>query len=233
MEVRVVRVRPVLALLVLCASVAGCGDKKSPSAPTPPATPTRIIALEGNMAFGNIEIGSSFAATLRIRNTGTETLQITGMTVPSGIGPVYSVDWRDGTIAAGASQAVTVRFTPTAAQSYTGNLTVNGNQTSGANTIQLSGTGVFPPRPNFSRSGVGDTVFDMPLDVARIHVVATYNGSSQNFVLRVGGRLLVNEIIGTCCGNVPRYEGTLLTGGGGVTEVRISSGVSWLIEEIR
>jgi hypothetical protein len=227
------RARSALALALVCLSVSACGDKKSPTTPTPPPTPTRLIALEGNMAFGNIEIGSSFTATLRIRNTGTEALQITGMTVPAGSGSVYSVDWRDGSIAAGASQAVTVRFTPAAAQSYNGTLTVNGNQTGGTNTIPISGTGVFPPRPNFSRSGVGDTVFDMPLDVARIRVVGTYNGSSQNFIMRIAGRLIVNEIIGTCCGNVPRYEGTLLTGGGGTVEIRSSSGVSWVIDEIR
>jgi hypothetical protein len=224
-------VRRFVLLVSLALAAAGCG-KDSPTAPTQPSTPTRIMRLEANMNFGTVEVGNSVERILRIYNDGTETLNITGMTGP-GAGSVVTANWTSGGIAPGTSQASTIRFTPTTAQAYTGTMTVNGNQTSGTNTLPFTATGVFPPRPDFFRSGVGDTVFDMPLDVARIHVVATYNGSSQNFVLRVGGRLLVNEIIGTCCGNVPRYEGTLLTGGGGVTEVRISSGVSWSIQEIR
>jgi hypothetical protein len=230
-EVSVVRRVSALCLLSLALLASGCGND-SPTAPTPPPTPTRIITLEGVLAFGNVGIGATESRIIRIFNLGTEALTITGMT-SAGAGTVFSADWTQGTIAPGSNQTVTFRFTPTAAQSYNGTLTVNGNQTSGTNTMAITAAGVFPPRPNFSRSGVGDTVFDMPLDVARIRVVGTYNGSSQNFIMRIGGRLIVNEIIGTCCGNVPRYEGTLLTGGGGLVEIRSSSGVSWLIEEIR
>lgn len=225
--------RRLVLCLLLSLSIAGCGgDKSSTTAPTPPPSATRVVVLEANLAFGNVGLGATETRTLRIYNTGNEALNITGMTSP-GAGTVFFADWNQGTIAPNSSQVVTFRFTPTTAQTYGGTLTVNGNQTSGTNTIPISGTGVFPPRPNFSRSGVGDTVFDMPLDVARIRVVGTYNGSSQNFIMRIGGRLIVNEIIGTCCGNTPRYEGTLLTGGGGTVEVRSSSGVSWSIEEIR
>jgi hypothetical protein len=230
MEVRV-RVRSLLALVVLSLCASACGDKDSPTAPTTPPAATRIIRLEGNMNFGSIQVGSSHEAVLRIHNDGNETLNVTGLTGP-GAG-VVTASWTSGGIAPGTSQASTIRFTPTTAQTYTGNVTVNGNHTGGTNTLPFSATGVFPPRPDFSRSGVGDTVFDMPLDVARIRVVGTYNGSSQNFIMRIGGRLIVNEIIGTCCGNVPRYEGTLLTGGGGAVEIRSSSGVSWSIQEIR
>lgn len=223
------RLRACLLTVIVVASA--CGDK-SPTAPTPPPTPTRIMRLEANMDFGTVRVGDSVERILRIYNDGTEALNITGMTGP-GAGSVVTATWTSGNIAPGTSQASTIRFTPTTAQSYTGTMTVNGNQTSGTNTLPFRAVGEFPPRPNFSRSGVGDTVFDMPLDVARIRVVGTYNGSSQNFIMRIGGRLIVNEIIGTCCGNVPRYEGTLLTGGGGLVEIRSSSGVSWLIEEIR
>jgi hypothetical protein len=30
----------------------------------------------------------------------------------------------------------------------------------------------------FSRTGIGDSVFDMPLDVSRIHIVGTYTGNT-------------------------------------------------------
>lgn len=219
-------------LIAWCLSVAGCSDS-SPTAPTPPATPTRVMVLEANLGFGNVEIGSSVTRELRIINTGTDVLNITGMTSPgAGAGGVFAASWTSGTIAPGAFQISVLRFTPTAAQTYGGTLTVSGNQTSGTNTIPISGTGVFPPRPDFFRSGMGDTVFDMPIDVARVRIIGTYTGNSSNFVVRIGGRLIVNELIGTGWGTT-RYDGTLLTGGGGVVAITNSSGVSWSIQEVR
>jgi hypothetical protein len=232
MEVRVVRVRLILAVLILSAYVSACGDK-SPTAPTPPPTPTRSIVLEANLNFGTVEIGSSVTRELRIINTGTDTLAITGMNSPgAGAGGVFVASWTSGSIAPGAFQISTLRFTPTAAQTYGGTLTVNGNQTSGTNTIPISGTGAFPPRPTFSRTGTGDTVFDMPIDVARVRIIGIYSGNSSNFVVRIGGRLIVNELLGTGW-SMTRYDGTLLTGGGGTVAITLSSGVQWSFEEIR
>lgn len=147
------------------------------------------------------------------------------MTGPAG----FTSSWTNGTIAPGMSQAVTIRFSPTAAQSYGGTLTVTADHTSGTNTIPISGTGV---RDIFRRNGSGDTVFDMPADVARIRVIGIYTGSSSNFIVKIGGRLIVNELLGTFWGQT-RYDGTLLTGGGGVVAITNSSGVAWSFEEIR
>ena len=77
----------------------------------------------------------------------------------------------------------------------------------------------------------GDTVCDMSSDVVPAHIVGTYTGYSSNFIVRIGGRLIVNELLGTGWGTT-RYEGTLLTGGG-VVEITNSSGVSWSVEEGR
>lgn len=213
-----------LTVLALSLVLVGCnGD--SPAGPTPAPTATRIIQLEADLAFGNIQVGTTFEAVLRIYNRGTEPLTVTGMTGPTG----YTSSWTSGTIAPGTSQAATIRFSPTAAQTYNGTLTVAANHTSGANTIPVSGTG---QREIFRRSGIGDTVFDMPLDVARVRIIGTYTQNSSNFIVRIGGRTIVNELLGTGW-NMTRYDGTLLTGGGGVTEVRLSSGVSWSFEEVR
>src|SRR5450759_303386 len=135
---------PVALLLTL----AACGGGSSPTTPTTPATPTRIISLDGSMAFGNIQTFTTFDESLRIHNNGTAVLTISGLTGPSG----YTADWTSGTIAAGSSQAVTIRFSPTAEQTYNGTLTVNGDQTSGTNTIAISGTGTRPPGPRTSFS---------------------------------------------------------------------------------
>jgi hypothetical protein len=209
---------------LLLANCGGNGGGSTPTAPTPPAQ-TRIIRLQAILEFGDVPVGSTADRELRIFNDGNSVLTVTGMTGPSG----YTASWTNGTIAAGSSQLSIVRFAPTAAQTYNGTVTVQGDQTSGINTTPISGRGL---RDLFRRSGTGDTVFDMPLDVARVHIVGIYTGFSSNFIVRIGGRLIVNELLGTGWGQT-KYDGVLLTGGGGVVSITNSSGVSWSFEEVR
>jgi HYDIN/CFA65/VesB-like, Ig-like domain len=199
----------VLGVLLL----ASCGGKggSSPAAPTPVAQ-TRIIRLEALLQFGDVPVGSSTTRDLRIYNDGNSTMTVTGMTGPSG----YTATWTSGTIAPGTSQVSVIRFSPTTAQTYDGTLTVQADHTSGSNTTAISGRGA---RDIFRRSGTGDSVFDMPLDVARVRIIGIYTGSSSNFIVRIGGRLIVNELLGTFWGQT-RYDGTLLTGGGASSRLR-------------
>jgi hypothetical protein len=121
-----------LVIVVLATSAAACNKDKTPTAPS-----TSVIALSGNLSFGSVTVGQTSTAQLTINNTGNADLTITGVSYPTG----FSGSFNTGTIAAGASQAVTVTFAPTAAQAYTGNITVTGNQSSGTNSIAVSGTG--------------------------------------------------------------------------------------------
>jgi uncharacterized protein YkwD len=129
-----------VALLVTLAATA-C-EKAGPTAPTPATTSasTRVISLSGSLAFGTVEIGKTLELALTIGNSGTETLSVTGITTPGG----YTLSWTSGTIAPGTSRQVTVRFAPTAAQSYDGTLGVTGDHTGGTSTAPLSGTGAAP-----------------------------------------------------------------------------------------
>jgi hypothetical protein len=105
---------------------------------------TRIISLSGDLDFGTVQLGSTPTKTLRISNTGNDTLQVTGINYPFS---VFSGDFV-GNIAPGDYENVTVTFAPTAAQTYSGTLTVNSNKTGGTNTITVSGTGggcINPP----------------------------------------------------------------------------------------
>ena len=113
------------------------------------AAPTRIISLSGNLAFGNVTVGSSAQSTLTIANNGNSTMTVSSISYPSG----FSGNWSSGTIAAGGSQNVTVTFSPSAAISYGGTVTVNANQTSGGNTIAAAGTGTITPTRIISLSG--------------------------------------------------------------------------------
>jgi len=113
------------------------------------STPTRIISLSGDLAFGSVLVGSSPQRILTINNTGSSTMTVSGISYPSG----FSGDW-SGTIAAGDSQPVTVTFSPTSTTSYGGTVTVNSDKTSGTNTIAASGTGTLtPPTRIISLSG--------------------------------------------------------------------------------
>lgn len=134
-------------VLVAAATIAaaGCGKDNNPTGPsntpTPPAQ-TRIIAVSGDLAFGQVEVGQSRDATFTIANTGNTALAVSGMTVSGGLSTHIVASWTSGSIAAGASQTVTVRFQPTAGGAFSGTVTINGDQTSGSNTLPISGTGV-------------------------------------------------------------------------------------------
>jgi hypothetical protein len=99
--------------------------------------PTRLISLSGNLAFGNVTVGSSSNQTLTINNTGNSTLTVSNIAYPDGFSGVWS-----GAIPSGGSTNLTVTFSPLVATNYAGNLTVNSDATSGVNTLAVSGTGV-------------------------------------------------------------------------------------------
>lgn len=129
-----------LSLALLPLTIACGGGDSSPTAPTPttPAATTRVIGVSGNLAFGDVPVGSSRDLSYTITNTGNATLTVTSTSVSGGLASQLSATWTNGTIAPGASQTVTVRFQPTTPGSYSGTVTVNGDQTSGSNTIAIS-----------------------------------------------------------------------------------------------
>src|SRR5687768_4295743 len=96
--------------LVTLLIATGCNKDKSPTAPSP----TSAITLTGNMAFGNVTVGTTATSTLTIANTGTADLTVTSVTYPNG----FTGTFASGTAPANGSQVVTVTFAPTAAQSY-------------------------------------------------------------------------------------------------------------------
>jgi hypothetical protein len=156
-----VRVGAFLAFVALALSVSVCGgNSSSPTTPTtssPPTTATRVIGLTGNLAFGNVAIGQEVSSTITITNSGNAVLTITGMTAP---GSVYTASATTGTIGAGGALPLQIFFKPTAAQSYNGTLTVNGNQTSGPNTLPISGTGTTVATTPPATFAVNGTVTD-------------------------------------------------------------------------
>jgi hypothetical protein len=146
------------------ASLAGCltllggcgGAATSPTSPSTPAT-TRIIGFgDSSLAFGDVTVGRRARLSLAVTNTGSAVLTITSVSAPGGAYKAY-LKTGDGTpIQPGQSQSIPIEFAPTAAQSYNGILTFNGDQTGGTSTILVSGTGTLPlaePAPFSATSG--------------------------------------------------------------------------------
>ncbi|MCC5841937.1 MAG: SUMF1/EgtB/PvdO family nonheme iron enzyme [Opitutales bacterium] len=109
----------------------------------PGATPTRVIRLTGDLAFGDVTVGQSAPRTLTIHNDGNSELSVSGITYPDGFSGASSVP----SIAAGGSRDVTVTFAPEAERTYGGNIVVSSDRTGGTNTRAASGRGVAGSGP--------------------------------------------------------------------------------------
>ncbi len=202
--------RPTLGLALLCLSgfVVACNGDKSPS-PTAPSTPTpTTVSLTGNVsAVGGAKLGG---ATVRIFdgvNAGKST-----STDGSGAYRFDGLTSGNGNLVATADGYDESRA---------------GVVINGTNTLNFTLRTTVP----WSRSGSGNTVFDMPTYITRVHIIGDYGGRTSNFIIWIGGRLIVNELVGTDWGEV-HYEGTHAVTGGTV-EVKNSNGVSWSITEER
>lgn len=97
-----------------------------------------VVSPSGDLDFGDVVSGQTASRELTLYNPGNAELSVSGITYPTG----FSGDWSGGTIAAGGRQLVTVSFTPTEAQSYSGNIEVNSDATEGAATLEAAGVGI-------------------------------------------------------------------------------------------
>jgi hypothetical protein len=216
--------------------IAACGGKKTPTEPTPTPTPTvtKIVRLSGAMAFGNIQVGSSFSATLGVANDGNTALNVTGMSGTGGITSILTPSRTSFVVQPGTQENVTMTFKPTAPTTYSGNISVTSDATSGSGTIAFSGTGSLDGIAIFSRSGTGDQVFDLPSYVTRIRVTANTPSSCQNFAMKAGSSLIINVILGTCSvADEKTHDGTYIVTAGATIQTQISSGVNWTVTEQR
>src|SRR5665213_903591 len=170
-------------------SDATSGGNTIAASGTGTVSPTRIISLGGNLAFGSVTVNSSAQSTLTIYNTGNSTMTVNSISYPSG----FSGSW-SGTISAGGSHAVTVTFSPTSATSYGGTVTVNSDATSGVNTIAASGTGT-QTQPAITSPIPGST-----LTSSSVTFQWSSGTSVTNYYLSVGNSSGTNDIYGQYLG---------------------------------
>jgi len=99
---------------------------------------------------------------------------------------------------------------------------------SGGSAVSATTTGSVAQL--FSRSGIVDTAFDLPSNVTRIRIQASFSGTAQNFVVKANGSPLVNAVVGTSV-NPSAFDATFSVQPGSTVEIVGSDGVSWSIEQ--
>lgn len=224
--------RRVAIILSIAGLVACGGGKGSPTAPTPAPTPTvtRNINVGGDVQFGAVQLGQTATGQLRITNNGNAVVTVTSISAPSSACvSMFSLGWTSGQIQPGATQMIAFRFAPTAVINCSGNVTVNSDATGGIISIAISASGTLDGLPLFVKNGRGNQVFDMPTYIRRVRIQGTWDRTSNsNFIVWVGGNLIVNEILRQSI----TYDGTHAVTGG---EVRIedSNQITWTITELR
>lgn len=108
---------------------------------------TKIIKLSGNMAYGEVDVDTPVWHNLLIENNGNSSLHIYSIDFPSG----YSIVWsNEFDIAQGDSKEISIKFSPTEAKYYSGEIVVNSDATGGTNTISVSGTGIMNDKPTIT-----------------------------------------------------------------------------------
>jgi hypothetical protein len=115
------------------------------------AAPAPVAAVTPSLAFGSHVLNTNTDLPLTLSNTGNA--QLTGITVgtfPAGfLRPNGGAGGTcGGTLNAGQTCTIVVRFRPTAAAAYNGTVSITaGNATVTGSPVTLTGTGVAPPPP--------------------------------------------------------------------------------------
>ena len=124
----------------IVSNAAGSPDTVTLSGTGIAATETLSFSTT-TVGFGNVNTGSSSTQTETITNTGNSNVQISQIAV-SGAG--YSLSGASAPVTLNPSQKLTfsIIFSPTAAGSDSGSVTITSNATGSPATITLSGTGV-------------------------------------------------------------------------------------------
>ncbi|MEU8074851.1 ThuA domain-containing protein [Catellatospora citrea] len=127
--------------------------------------PAVLAANPTSVAFGNQNVGTtSGGSPVTITNTGGTAAVISAVSASS----QFAASGCVGTLAAGATCAITVTFSPTSAGAKTGTLTVTSNASNPSLTVGLTGTGTTVQTPAtlaasptsiaFPNTNVGSTI---------------------------------------------------------------------------
>jgi len=103
----------------------------------------QISVIPASVSFGNVAVGVTNTQSFTIQNAGTANLSVT-QAVMAGTGFTLSGLTVPLSVVPGGSSTFSVGFTPGAASSFTGSLTLVSNTTNSPLVVALAGTGVSP-----------------------------------------------------------------------------------------
>ncbi len=166
--------------LVTVASDATSGAGTIAISGTGLPVPTRVIALSGDLAFGSVQVGFSASAVLHIANSGNQPLNVSGLSLPNG----FAASWNAGSIPAGAGQDVTITFTPTAANNYTGFVSVTSDATGGLGNIAISGLGMLAPPTRILTTGGNLNYGSLIVGASRTSLLVLSNSGNASLTIQ-------------------------------------------------
>jgi len=129
----------------------------------------RILEFGSHLNFGDVNIGESVTRELILYNTGSSILHISGLRFHERIEGIYSGNF-SGEIAPGASQSISITFSPTENKTYSGLVYVVSNKTNidDESSRSLVGNGLsseittrilkFDSNLDFGNVAIGNTV---------------------------------------------------------------------------
>jgi len=157
------------------------------------ATATPALLTFASQAYGSV----SKAQTVTLKNTGTAALATTSITASGDFSETDNCV--NVSLAAGASCAIQVSFSPTQIGGRTGQLTINANINGGQLTVALSGTGVPSGAITLIPATVGFGGWVLGSTSTALQVTATNSGSpAVSFTSAVTGPF---AIASNACGS--------------------------------
>lgn len=102
-----------------------------------PTDPADVLQLDADLDFGEVRINTEKERIISLYNAGPQTVTVTNIVVPAG----FSATW-SGTVPAGSSRDVVVRFSPLSSAQYDGQLRLQLDDTASDLSTPMTATGV-------------------------------------------------------------------------------------------
>jgi len=148
----------ILLAAVFCAIaiLSGCG-----SIAANVSTLGNLVASANSLAFGNVNVGQTASASISLKNESANPVQITQIGVAGQSFTLTSQATLPLTLAGAGTLNLNVQFSPSAAGTAAGTMTLATNASNGNMTFPLTGTGVAtvtnpPAQPNISAVSCGN-----------------------------------------------------------------------------
>jgi hypothetical protein len=187
-----------------------------------PAIATATVCLGGSasagLSFGYLLPETTASQNVQVINCGNVPLTFSSIasnnsvfTLPAGSNNCT------GSLAVGSSCTVSVEFTPTAAQTYTGELTLTSNASIATTSIPLSGSG-GEPVAGFGPSGTTQTLNFSPLLVGQTSApayIGLYNNGPVPLTIYLSHIAVTSGFAlgagGNCASSLPAYQSCFIS----------------------